>query len=172
MIPRPSAWSRCRSTEEPAGVSGRLVRLSPGTSETFILGRWDRHRQHQDLPQGGVGEGLGSITEQILKTRADVTMGGGAVTCDESATAGRFVGETRRQQAEDRGYHIVTTDTELKAVEEANRRPTCSGCSLRATCPCSGQDLQPRPTGAPRLRRAARPIRRCRLRSLFTGPKR
>lgn len=38
--------------------------------------------------------GLGSITEQMLKTRADVTMGGGAATFAETATAGPVDGSS------------------------------------------------------------------------------
>ncbi|MFC6345161.1 alkaline phosphatase, partial [Nocardioides hankookensis] len=43
--------------------------------------------------------GLGSITEQLLDTRPDVTMGGGATTFAQTATAGTYAGQTLTQQA-------------------------------------------------------------------------
>lgn len=44
--------------------------------------------------------GKGSITEQLLKARADVTLGGGAKTFTETATAGEWQGKTLREQAQ------------------------------------------------------------------------
>ncbi|HBU6571092.1 TPA: alkaline phosphatase [Citrobacter amalonaticus] len=51
--------------------------------------------------------GKGSITEQLLNARADVTLGGGAKTFAETATAGEWQGKTLREQAEARGYQLV-----------------------------------------------------------------
>ena len=66
--------------------------------------------------------GLGSITEQILKTRADITLGGGATTFAETATAGRFEGLTLLQQAQVRRYQIVNTAAQLAALRRADQR--------------------------------------------------
>lgn len=44
--------------------------------------------------------GKGSITEQLLNARADVTLGGGAKTFAETATAGEWQGKTLREQAQ------------------------------------------------------------------------
>jgi len=60
--------------------------------------------------------GLGSITEQLLDTRADVTLGGGAATFAEKAVAGPWAGRTLLQQAEDRGYRVVTDTAGLRTV--------------------------------------------------------
>lgn len=65
--------------------------------------------------------GAGSITEQIIKTRADVTLGGGATTFDETASAGAYAGKTLKQQALDRGYQFVSDKAGLQAVRKANQ---------------------------------------------------
>lgn len=65
--------------------------------------------------------GAGSITEQLLDTRPDVTLGGGAATFDETATAGGWAGQTLWEQAEDRGYQVVTDASGLDAVTEADQ---------------------------------------------------
>lgn len=66
--------------------------------------------------------GLGSITEQILRTRADVTLGGGARTFAETARAGRYAGRTLLQQAEARRYQVVDSAAELSSVRRADQR--------------------------------------------------
>ena len=65
--------------------------------------------------------GLGSITEQLLKTKPDVTLGGGAATFNQTATAGRFKGLTLLQQAQVRNYQVVRNSAELAAVTKANQ---------------------------------------------------
>jgi alkaline phosphatase len=49
--------------------------------------------------------GRGSISEQLLDTRPDVTLGGGSTTFAEVAKAGTWSGKTLEQQAKDRGYN-------------------------------------------------------------------
>ncbi|GAA4694538.1 alkaline phosphatase [Nocardioides conyzicola] len=65
--------------------------------------------------------GLGSITEQLLDTRPDVTLGGGATTFAETATAGTWAGQTLSQQATARGYATVTDKAGLAAVTKADQ---------------------------------------------------
>ena len=65
--------------------------------------------------------GKGSITEQLLKARPDVTLGGGAKTFAETATAGEWQGKTLREQAQARGYQIVTDAASLAAATEASQ---------------------------------------------------
>ncbi len=65
--------------------------------------------------------GKGSITEQLLNARPDVTPGGGAKTFAETATAGEWQGKTLREQAEARGYQIVTDAASLAAATEASQ---------------------------------------------------
>ncbi|MET1007088.1 MAG: alkaline phosphatase, partial [Propionibacteriaceae bacterium] len=71
--------------------------------------------------------GAGSITEQILKTRADVTMGGGATTFAEKATAGRYRGLTLEQQAQVLDYQVVTDAAGLKGLKKANQNEPVLG---------------------------------------------
>jgi alkaline phosphatase len=65
--------------------------------------------------------GLGSITEQLLDTRPDVTLGGGATTFAETATAGTWSGQTLSQQAAARGYTTVTDKAGLAGVTKADQ---------------------------------------------------
>lgn len=65
--------------------------------------------------------GAGSITEQLLNTRADVTLGGGAATFEEKATAGTYAGKTLLQQAQERKYQVVTDKAGLQGVTKANQ---------------------------------------------------
>ncbi|RRO88459.1 alkaline phosphatase, partial [Corynebacterium bovis] len=50
--------------------------------------------------------GRGSIAEQMLTTRPDVTLGGGAKTFGEKAKAGDYAGKTLLDQARERGYQL------------------------------------------------------------------
>lgn len=63
--------------------------------------------------------GRGSIAEQILALRPDVTLGGGARYFGETATAGQWQGKSLIEQAKDRGFTLVTTGQELAAVTSA-----------------------------------------------------
>ncbi len=63
--------------------------------------------------------GLGSISEQTLNTRPDVSLGGGAKSFGETAKAGDWKGKTLLDQAKARGFHVVTDLDELNAVTAA-----------------------------------------------------
>jgi alkaline phosphatase len=65
--------------------------------------------------------GLGSITEQLLNTRPDVTLGGGAATFTQKASAGEWQGRTLTQQATDRGYQMVSDKAGLAAITHADQ---------------------------------------------------
>jgi len=69
------------------------------------------------LDQGG----LGSISEQIIGTRADLTLGGGAASFRQTARAGQWQGESLDAQASDRGYQRVTDQAGLDAVTAADQ---------------------------------------------------
>ncbi|MDE1093144.1 alkaline phosphatase, partial [Klebsiella pneumoniae] len=71
--------------------------------------------------------GKGSITEQLLNARADVTLGGGAKTFAETATAGEWQGKTLREQAQARGYQLVSDAASLNSVTEANQQKPLLG---------------------------------------------
>ncbi|MCM6777959.1 alkaline phosphatase [Nocardia sp. CDC159] len=69
------------------------------------------------LEQGG----LGSISEQLLATRADVTLGGGAKSFEQKAKAGEYQGKTLLEQAKSRGYNVVSDRAGLDAVTKADQ---------------------------------------------------
>ena len=65
--------------------------------------------------------GPGSVTEQLLAARPDVTLGGGFETFAQTATAGDYRGKTLEVQAKERGYQIVRTASELADVTKAGQ---------------------------------------------------
>ena len=65
--------------------------------------------------------GRGSISEQLLGTRADVTLGGGSTSFTQTAKAGPWQGDTLFEQAEQRGYKVVGDAAELAAVTAATQ---------------------------------------------------
>ena len=73
--------------------------------------------------------GLGSISEQIVDLRADVTLGGGRKYFDAEVVKGGKWGENGNtwtagksvlENAKDNGYQVVTNASELNAIAEAN----------------------------------------------------
>lgn len=54
--------------------------------------------------------GIGSISEQMLDTRNDVTIGGGAKYLNQTVQGGEYKGRTVWQQAEAMGYQTVNKD--------------------------------------------------------------
>ena len=69
-----------------------------------------------DLLQNG---GKGSISEQLLDTRADVTFGGGTTSFDKPAVAGPWAGESLFSQATDRGFQVVKDAAGFSALRDA-----------------------------------------------------
>jgi alkaline phosphatase len=65
--------------------------------------------------------GLGSISEQLIGTRADVTLGGGSESFTQIAKAGQWEGQTLFEQANDRGYQVVEDAAGLAAVTTASQ---------------------------------------------------
>lgn len=65
--------------------------------------------------------GLGSISEQLLDNRPDVTLGGGLASFQQTARAGDWEGLTLLEQAEERGYQFVDDAASLAAVEQADQ---------------------------------------------------
>ncbi|ARU92645.1 alkaline phosphatase [Tatumella citrea] len=79
--------------------------------------------------------GKGSITEQLLNTRADVTLGGGAKSFSETAKAGEWQGKTLQQQATERGYQWVTDAAGLAAVTTASNDKPVLGLFAEGNMP-------------------------------------
>lgn len=79
--------------------------------------------------------GKGSIAEQLLNARADVTLGGGATTFAETANAGEWKGKTLREQARIRGYQWAENASDLAAVSEANQKKPLIGLFASGNMP-------------------------------------
>lgn len=79
--------------------------------------------------------GKGSIAEQLLDTRPDVTLGGGAVTFAEGAKAGAWKDRTLMDQAQARGYHIVRNAADLDAVLMADQKQPLLGLFAEGNMP-------------------------------------
>ncbi|WP_086862978.1 alkaline phosphatase, partial [Amycolatopsis lexingtonensis] len=62
--------------------------------------------------------GLGSIAEQLVQTRPDVLLGGGAKYFNQPVTAGKFQGKTVLEQAKAAGYTVANTAADLAAVKK------------------------------------------------------
>lgn len=71
--------------------------------------------------------GKGSVAEQLLATKPDVTLGGGGETFGQTATGGDYSGKTLEVQAKERGYQLVRTLDELNAVTKADQNAPVLG---------------------------------------------
>lgn len=86
--------------------------------------------------------GLGSITEQLLDSRYDVVLGGGAKYFNEEITAGPNQGKTLIGQARSDNYQIVTNERELRQVEKADTRTPVLGLFSEGNMPIRLQGPQ------------------------------
>lgn len=71
--------------------------------------------------------GRGSITEQMIAGRADVTLGGGAKSFSQVAKAGEWKDKSLREQALARGYVIVENLDDLNAIKQADQQKPLLG---------------------------------------------
>jgi alkaline phosphatase len=92
--------------------------------------------------------GPGSITEQLITARPDVTLGGGATTFAETATAGPFKGRTLLDQATARGYQVVSDAQGLAGVRRADQRTPLLGLFAPGNLPVNWSGPAATPTGA------------------------
>lgn len=79
--------------------------------------------------------GLGSISEQLLNTRADVVLGGGSKSFGEVAKAGDWKDKTLLDQAKERGFMLVANLDELNAVTAANQDAPLLGLFAEGNMP-------------------------------------
>lgn len=92
--------------------------------------------------------GPGSITEQLLNTRPDVTLGGGSATFAETAKAGSWAGKTLAQQAKERGYNYLTAKSDLAGVASADQKRPLLGLFAPGNLPVKFAPLVAAPGGA------------------------
>ncbi|MGB9095810.1 alkaline phosphatase [Erwinia sp.] len=79
--------------------------------------------------------GKGSIAEQLLNARADVTLGGGGKTFSETAKAGEWQGKTLEEQAKLRGYQWISDVNGLNGLTEANQDKPVLGLFAQGNMP-------------------------------------
>ena len=77
------------------------------------------------------------MTEQLLATKPDITMGGGGETFAQTANGGEYKGKTLEVQAKERGFQIVRTASELNAVTKADQDAPLLGLFADGNMPVS-----------------------------------
>ena len=87
------------------------------------------------LEQGGKG----SISEQMLKTRPDVTLGGGAKSFGEVAKAGEYQGKTLREQAQALGFQLVDNLDGMNSIQQADQSKPVLGLFSAGNMPVRWQ---------------------------------
>ncbi|CAI2437636.1 alkaline phosphatase [Serratia liquefaciens] len=83
--------------------------------------------------------GRGSISEQLLKARADVTLGGGAKSFNQLAKSGEWQGKSLKDQAVALGYQWVENLDALNAVNVANQQKPLLGLFAAGNMPVRWQ---------------------------------
>ncbi len=91
--------------------------------------------------------GKGSITEQLIGVRPDVTLGGGAATFNEKASAGKYAGLTLLDQAKNRGFNVVNDATSLALVSKADQKKPLLGLFAAGNLPVNLVGPAATPTG-------------------------
>lgn len=91
--------------------------------------------------------GKGSITEQLIGARPDVTLGGGAATFNEKAVAGKYAGLTLLDQAKNRGFNVVNDAASLDAVSKADQKKPLLGLFAAGNLPVNLVGPAATPTG-------------------------
>lgn len=92
--------------------------------------------------------GKGSITEQLLDTRPDLTLGGGSTTFAQKAAAGKWAGLTLEQQAKNRGYTYFTDKAGLDGLAAVDQKKPAIGLFAPGNLPVRYAPLVATPTGA------------------------
>lgn len=83
--------------------------------------------------------GRGSISEQLLKARADVTLGGGAKSFNQLAKSGEWQGKSLKDQATALGYQWIENLDALNAVSVANQQKPLLGLFAAGNMPVRWQ---------------------------------
>lgn len=83
--------------------------------------------------------GRGSISEQLLKARADVTLGGGAKSFNQLAKSGEWQRKSLKDQATALGYQWIENLDALNAVSVANQQKPLLGLFAAGNMPVRWQ---------------------------------
>lgn len=98
-------------------------------------GSSDDSAKRCDVAQLKQNGGIGSISEQLLDTRADVTFGGGSKYFNQTAQVGEYQGMTLKDQAKARGYQYVEAPAQLGSLSEANQSSPVLGLFAAGNLP-------------------------------------
>ena len=94
--------------------------------------------------------GIGSISEQLLDTRADVTIGGGSKYFRQTVQGGECAGKTVWEQAKEMGYQTVENDPDTAIAfhddtlpaEPAKMAHFCSMCGPKFCSMAISQNIR------------------------------
>ena len=106
-------------------------------------GSSDDSAKRCDVAQLKQNGGIGSISEQLLDTRADVTIGGGSKYFNQTAQAGEFKGMTLKEQAKTRGYQYFEDPAQLSSLKEANQDSPVLGLFSSGNMPTQYNESTP-----------------------------
>lgn len=106
-------------------------------------GSSDDSAKRCDVAQLKQNGGIGSISEQLLDTRADVTFGGGNKYFNQTAQAGEYKGMTLKEQAKARGYQYFEDPTQLSSLTEANQDSPVLGLFSSGNMPTQYNESTP-----------------------------
>ena len=98
-------------------------------------GSSDDSAKRCDVAQLKQNGGIGSISEQLLDTRADVTFGGVSKYFNQTAQAGEYRGMTLKDQAKARGYQYVEDPAQLGSLSEADQSSPVLGLFAAGNLP-------------------------------------
>ncbi|ATI64729.1 MULTISPECIES: alkaline phosphatase [Edwardsiella] len=118
--------------------TAELQDATPAAMFAHVSGRkcYGPQETREKCPENALENGgAGSITEQMLQTRADVTLGGGAKSFAQTVGAGEFKGKTLLQQAQAQGYHIVNDLAGMDAVTTADQQRPLLGLFAAGNMP-------------------------------------
>ncbi len=106
--------------------------------------------------------GAGSISEQLVQTRADIVLGGGIASFNEVVKAGPFAGRTVLDQARAAGYQVVTEAADIaKARGSVNPNRPVLGLFSAGNMAVEYAPLVPSAAGTPATKctpNTARPV--------------
>ncbi|CAQ82573.1 MULTISPECIES: alkaline phosphatase [Photorhabdus] len=111
-------------------TTARVQDATPAALYAHVTGRdcYGPKETTKECPTNALENGgRGSITEQLLVARADVTLGGGAKIFTQKSVAGDRKGKTLEEQALEQGYQLVRDAKSLASINEANQKKPLLG---------------------------------------------
>ncbi|KQY56460.1 alkaline phosphatase [Nocardioides sp. Root140] len=123
-------WAKDQGLKTGNVSTAELQDATPAVLASHVTGRkcYDPASTLAQCPTNAKENGgKGSITEQLIETRADVTLGGGKTSFTKQATVGEYAGKTLLAQAQERGYQVVEDADALEGVRAADQEKPVLG---------------------------------------------